>query len=101
MGITSSTSDNCSFYSALSHSPVRSAGNAPDMSVYRTQGVPEYGAFRYQAPTEGLLQVGGPHSTTTVWSDDFEIAWTKMGNKGPLVLFLHGVPTNRTQWEEV
>ncbi|MEO7465234.1 MAG: alpha/beta hydrolase [Nitrosospira sp.] len=71
------------------------------MSIYRTQGSPVYGKFYYKAPGEGLLQVGGPHSTEMVWSDDFEIAWTKMGNKGPLVLFLHGVPTNRTQWEEV
>ncbi|MDZ4261816.1 MAG: alpha/beta hydrolase, partial [Pseudomonadota bacterium] len=90
-----------SFYSALSHAPVRAAGNAPDMSVYRPKGDPEYGAFHYKAPAEGLLQVGGAHSTETIWSDEFEIAWTKMGNKGPLVLFLHGVPTNRTQWEEV
>ena len=81
MDKSSPTSNNCSFYSALSHSPVRSAGNAPDMSVYRPQGTPQYGIFRYKAPTEGLLQVGGPHSTETVWSDDFEIAWTKMGNK--------------------
>lgn len=90
-----------SFYSALSHPPVRAAGNTPDMSAYRPQGVPKYGSFRYKAPAEGLIQVGGPHSTETVWSDDFEIAWTKMGDKGPLVLFLHGVPTNRSQWEEV
>ncbi len=30
--------------------------------------------------------------------DKFHIYWTKMGYKGPLVLFLHGVPTNRRQW---
>lgn len=101
MGISLSASNNCSFYGALSHPPSRAAGNAPDMSVYRPQGTPQYGIFRYKAPTDGLLQVGGPHSTETVWSDDFEIAWTKMGNKGPLVLFLHGVPTNRAQWEAV
>jgi pimeloyl-ACP methyl ester carboxylesterase len=99
--IIMSNAGNYSFYGALSHPPVRAAGNAPDMSVYRPQGTPEYGSFRYKAPAEGLLQVGGPHSTETVWSDDFEIAWTKMGDKGPLVLFLHGVPTNRSQWEEV
>ena len=101
MSKTSSAPNDCSFYSALSHSPVRSVGNAPDMSIYRPLGMPKYGVFHYKAPTEGLLQIGGPHSTKTDWSADFEIAWTKMGNKGPLVLFLHGVPTNRTQWEEV
>ncbi|GJL73820.1 MAG: hypothetical protein NMNS01_30190 [Nitrosomonas sp.] len=95
------TSDNYSFYSALSHSPLRAAGNTPDLSIYRPQGTPKVGVFRYQAPTEGLLQIGGPHSSDTEWSSNFEIAWTKMGDKGPLVLFLHGVPTNRSQWEEV
>lgn len=98
---TSHISSDCSFYSALSHPPMRAAGNAPDMSIYRSAGAHKYGSFRYKAPAEGLIQVGGPHSTETVWSDDFEIAWTKMGDKGPLVLFLHGVPTNRSQWEEV
>lgn len=98
---TAHISSDCSFYSALSHPPMRAAGNAPDMSIYRSAGAHKYGSFRYKAPVEGLVQVGGPHSTETVWSDDFEIAWTKMGDKGPLVLFLHGVPTNRSQWEEV
>lgn len=101
MNPISGNSDHYSFYSALSHPPLRAAGNAPDHSIYRSQGVPEYGAFRFRAPAEGLLQIGGVHSAETDWSDDFEIAWTKMGNKGPLVLFLHGVPTNRSQWEEV
>ena len=98
---TSQVSNDYSFYGALSHPPLRAAGNTPDMSVYRLRGSPVYGRFCYKAPDEGLLQVGGPHSTEMVWSDDFEIAWTKTGDKGPLVLFLHGVPTNRSQWEEV
>ncbi|MDT8364230.1 MAG: alpha/beta hydrolase [Nitrosomonas sp.] len=89
------------FYRALSFPPVRAAGNAPDLTIYRQQGAPVYGNFRYQAQTEGLLQIGGPHSAETEWTNHFEIAWTKMGDKGPLVLFLHGVPTNRFQWEEV
>ncbi|PSJ17652.1 alpha/beta fold hydrolase [Nitrosomonas supralitoralis] len=101
MNSTYDNSDSYSFYSALSHSPLRATGNTPDLTIYRPQGVPEYGVFRYKAPSEGLLQIGGVHSAETDWSDDFDIAWTKMGNKGPLVLFLHGVPTNRSQWEEV
>ncbi len=101
MNTTPGITKDDSFYGALSHPPSRAAGNAPDLSIYRPPGEPQYGVFNYKAPTEGLLQVGDPHSSETVWSDDFEIAWTKMGNKGPLVLFLHGVPTNRTQWEGV
>ncbi len=99
--MASNSTANFSFYSALNHPPVRSAGNSTDLSIYRPQGNPKYGIFKFQAPAEGLLQVGGPRSTETAWSDEFEIAWTKMGNKGPLVLFLHDVPTNRAQWEEV
>jgi pimeloyl-ACP methyl ester carboxylesterase len=45
--------------------------------------------------------MGGPHSDQFEWTDEFEIAYTKMGNTGPVVLFLHGVPTNRTQWEKI
>ncbi|GIW56935.1 MAG: oxidoreductase [Nitrospiraceae bacterium] len=88
-------------YTAFSHPPVREAGNDVDLSIYRSPGKARYGKFQYKAPAEGLVQVGGPHSTETAWTDEFEIAYTKMGDKGPLVLFLHGVPTNRTQWEEI
>lgn len=89
------------YYSALSHPPVRAAGNKPDLSIYRPQGSPKYGEFDYTAPAEGLLPQNDIHGFKQVWSRHFKIAWTKMGQKGPLVLFLHGVPTNRLQWEEV
>lgn len=92
--------ENRGFYTALSHAPVREAGNDVDLSIYRPAGKATYGKFKYKAPAEGLVQVGGPHSTQTEWTDNFEIAYTKIGNKGPLVLFLHGVPTNRAQWED-
>jgi len=92
---------NITFYNALSHAPVRSVGNIPNLGIYRPKGKHQYGYFNYKAPVEGLLQVGDAHSLETEWSDEFKIAWTKMGDKGPLALFLHGVPTNRSQWEEV
>jgi len=89
------------YYDALSHPPDRAAGNDVDLSIYRAQGKPVYGRFAYQAPAKGLVLVDPPHGTATRWTDDFEIAWTKMGDIGPLVLFLHGVPTNRVQWEDI
>lgn len=92
---------NPSLYSALSHSPRRDIGYKPDLGIYRSAGRPEYGRFPYKAPAEGLVQVDGPHSDKTEWTDQFEIAYTKMGDRGPVVLFLHGVPTNRRQWEDV
>ena len=88
-------------YTALSHTPVRAAGNDVDLSIYRKAGEPTYGNFAFTAPAEGLVQVNGPHSTEFEWTDQFEIAYTKVGSKGPLVLFLHGVPTNRVQWEDI
>jgi len=88
-------------YTALSHPPVRAAGNDVDLSIYRKAGEPTYGSFTFTAPAEGLVQVNGPHSTEFEWTDQFEIAYTKVGSKGPLVLFLHGVPTNRAQWEDI
>ncbi|NQV20252.1 MAG: alpha/beta fold hydrolase [Rhodospirillales bacterium] len=98
---TSAAAEAPSLYEALSHSPVRAAGNAVDMSIYRDIGKPTYGTFKFTAPTKGLVQVGGPQSDKFEWSDQFEIAYTKVGDKGPLVLFLHGVPTNRAQWEDI
>ncbi len=88
-------------YAALSHPPVRAAGHDVDLSIYRKAGEPTYGRFAFTAPAEGLVQVNGPHSTEFEWTDQFEIAYTKVGSKGPLVLFLHGVPTNRAQWEDI
>lgn len=98
---SSAFADKVSTYEALSHPPARSAGNEVDLSIYRAPGKPVYGKFKFKAPAEGLVLVKPPHGTETVWTDEFEIAFTKMGNKGPLVLFLHGVPTNRRQWEDI
>lgn len=90
-----------SSYDALSHPPRRDAGHDVNFSIYRLPGRPVYGKFAYRAPVKGLVLVDPPHGTETRWTRDFEIAWTKMGNKGPLVLFLQGVPTNRRQWEDI
>jgi pimeloyl-ACP methyl ester carboxylesterase len=90
-----------SWYRALSHPPVRAAGNDVDLSIYRDPGKTTYGRFNWKAPAEGLVQVGGPHSEESKWTNKFEIAYTKVGSAGPLVLFLHGVPTNRMQWEDI
>ncbi len=89
------------FYGALSHAPVRAAGNDVDLNIYRGGVETRYGAYRYKAPSPGLVQAGWPHDPKTEWTDEFEIAWTKIGDAGPLCLFIHGVPCNRGQWEEV
>ncbi len=93
--------DSDRLYDALSHPPVRAAGNDVDLTIYRDPGKARYGRFGYEAPAEGLVQTGWPHAPRTEWTDRFEIAWTKTGDAGPLVLMIHGVPCNRAQWEEV
>ncbi len=42
-----------SLYEALSHAPVREAGNKPDLTIYRGPGEPRYGKFEYPAPGGG------------------------------------------------
>jgi len=90
-----------SLYDALSHPPVREAGNDVDLTIYRDAGKTRYGAFKFTAPWKGLVEVGGRNSGKTEWTDAFEIAYTQIGDAGPLCLFIHGVPCNRAQWEEV
>jgi len=90
-----------SLYDALSHPPVRAAGNDVDLTIYRDPGPTRYGRFAFKAPWRGLVEVGGRNSGETAWTDDFEIAYTQIGDAGPLCLFIHGVPCNRGQWEEV
>lgn len=90
-----------SLYDAFSHPPIRAAGTHPDLTIYRSAGEPTYGRFEFEAPAEGLVQVEPPHGQETEWTRDFEIAFTRWGDEGPVVLFLHGVPTNRAQWEPI
>jgi hypothetical protein len=85
-------------YDALSRVPEREAGNEVHLVIYRSPGRPDYGRFRYAAPADGLVQVDPPHGSETRLTGEFEIAWTKWGDAGPLVLFLHRVPANRAQW---
>ncbi|MEX2479323.1 MAG: alpha/beta hydrolase [Gammaproteobacteria bacterium] len=98
MAIPCSSAD---LYTALSHAPQRAAGNDVDLNLYRGTAPVRYGRFAYKAPHPGLVQYDWPQAPRTAWTDDFEIAWTKFGDRGPLCLFLHGVPCNRAQWEEV
>ena len=88
-------------YAALSLPPRRSAGNSVELNLYRDGGKEQHGRFRYQAPTTGLVQTGWPGDPKVSWTDRFDIAWTKIGDQGPLCLLLHGVPCNRAQWADV
>lgn len=84
-----------SSYEALSHPPMKSMGHKPRLGVYRPAGLPRHGKMEVTMPFQGKIKNGlGQEIITNI----FEIAYTLWGDKGPVVLFLHGVPTNRRQW---
>nr|QBK93987.1 MAG: haloalkane dehalogenase [Pithovirus LCPAC406] len=86
------------FYKALSHPYDPLNGHEVDESIYRSAGEPETGFVEVDSwvPGDVLLDDGKYESTSMV-----EIAYTKWGSGKTLVVFLHGVPTNRIQWYPV
>ncbi|GAH46420.1 unnamed protein product, partial [marine sediment metagenome] len=82
-------------YDVLSHPVNIDAGHEPNLNLYRDGGNPVHGVFSFTSRFSGYLhKEDGQYYPT----DRFEIAYTKRGDKGPLVLLLHGVPTNRYQY---
>ena len=81
-----------SMYEALSHPVDIDAGHEPNLNIYRDGGDPVHSKYTYESPFSGYLK----GKDGKYWGDNkFEIAYTQRGNKGPLVLLLHGVPSNR------
>lgn len=80
-------------YEALSHPVNINEGHEANPAVYRDGGGPVHGYYTYESPFSGYLKCP---KTGKYWGGNrFEIAYTQWGNKGPLVLLLHGVPSNR------
>nr|QBK92155.1 MAG: haloalkane dehalogenase [Pithovirus LCPAC304] len=84
-------------YEAFSHSPDPDVGTEPRRSIYRNVGKPQHGKALVKTPFSGIVEENGEKILT----DEMLIALTQWGDKGPIVLFLHGVPTNRRQWRPV
>jgi pimeloyl-ACP methyl ester carboxylesterase len=79
-------------YEALSHPVNIDEGHEPNTNLYRDGGKPVHGKYVYESPFSGFVkQTDGKYWMT----NKFEIAYTQRGDKGPLVLLLHGVPSNR------
>lgn len=89
------TSNKPSMYDALSHSPDSISGHKPRPDIYRKFGQAVHGVFEATMPMSGMVKQS---DGTYLETNKFNIAYTLMGNKGPVVAFLHGVPTNRRQW---
>ena len=82
-----------SMYEALSHPVDIDEGHEPNINIYRDGGKPEHGVFNYESPFSGYIK---DPKTGKYWNTNkFEIAYTKRGDKGPLILLMHGVPSNR------
>ncbi len=80
-----------SLYEALSHPVDIDAGHEPNLGIYRDGGKPVHSKFPYQSPFTGYILKNNEYKPT----NQFEIAYTQRGDKGPLILLLHGVPSNR------
>ncbi len=78
-------------YDALSHPVNIDEGHEPNLNIYRDGGNPTHGIYKYKSPFSGYIKNSNQYLVT----DEFDIAYTQRGNKGPLVLLLHGVPSNR------
>ena len=83
-----------SMYDALSHPSIPINGHEANENIYKSPGEPVNGVYEIESRFNGYIKNKDVYEFTNI----FEIAYTKWGDAGPLVLFLHGVPTNRRQW---
>ena len=81
-----------SMYDALSHPVDIDEGHEANINIYRDGGKPEHGTYKYISPFSGYVKgLDGKYFIT----NEFDIKYTKKGDKGPIILLLHGVPSNR------
>ncbi len=76
-------------YAAFSKAPDPLVSNKPDPTIYREWGRPREGTYVWKAGTDPAT------------GKNLNISYTRMGNRGIPMLFLHGVPTNKRQWYPV
>nr|QBK90562.1 MAG: haloalkane dehalogenase [Pithovirus LCPAC104] len=99
------------FYDALSKEA--KSYTEPDTRIYRNPGKPSYGKVLIKSKYTGLIPFKKNTTSVEEYSldlkfieyketNEFNISYTKMGDKGVLVLLLHGVPSNRRfGWENI
>ena len=78
-------------YEALSCSPNKFEGHAVRSDVYRKSSLPIDGVFKFKSKFHGWIKDKEEYLLT----NNFQIGYTEWGDKGPIILLLHGVPTNR------
>ncbi len=79
-------------YHALSHAPDKFEGHKVRHDVYRKSSPPKDGIFHFTSQFSGYIRNAEGKFDIT---NDFQIGYTTWGDRGPICLLLHGVPTNR------
>ncbi len=88
-----------SFYRALSHPYDPLFGHEVDESIYRDAGKPETGYVEVDCGFVGEVPVEDADDEVKFeLTSMVEIPYTRWGTGEMLVVFLHGVPTNRIQY---
>lgn len=98
-------------YDIFSNPPNHLVGNKPRLGLYYEPGYPKLspaaekalvkGSFFKDEETKaigGKLRVRDDPKVKRTKTGMVDIAFTMIGDQGPVVLFLHGVPTNRVQY---
>ena len=85
-------------FQAFNHPPDPDVDTEPrPYEVYRCPGKIRNGFVWIEAPHHGIVCRDG----CDIKTNKFRIAYSARGDKGPVVVALHGVPTNRRQWQPV
>ena len=79
-------------YEALSHSPNKFDGHKVRLNIYRKSSPPKDGIFKFKSKFHGMVRQEDEKWKST---NDFSIGYTEWGDKGPILLLLHGAFSNR------
>lgn len=97
-------------YDIFSHDPNYFVGNKPRTSLYYEPNFPRLSGLARKSlvgplkkdqeskSISGKIRVKDDPEVKRSKDGNVDIAFTMIGDKGPVILFLHGVPTNRVQY---
>ena len=67
-------------------------GHIVRADVYRKSSPPKNGVFSFKSKFHGWIK---DKNDNYILTNNFNIGYTEWGDKGPIILLLHGVPSNR------
>lgn len=88
-----------SFFEALNHPPCECTGHKPNIHIYRPQCRFEHGKVKVTTPFHGKLI--DPENFKITKTEEMDIAYSKCGDAGLPIIFMHGFPTSKSQCMEV